>query len=115
MLVIFCIISAGDLDDLTESRKVNGTADEEDTVAPKMDFYYPKKALVEEVVAKEPDLSAQPRKPVLKKPGAAGKRKVIGRLTNNADGAEGVPLILSTARPAIVGRSVMLFSISSLK
>lgn len=38
-----------------------------------------KSAIVEEIVAKEPDLSARPNKPVLKKPGAPSRFRLVKR------------------------------------
>lgn len=38
-----------------------------------------KSAVVEEIIAKEPDLSARPNKPVLKKPGAPSRFRLMKR------------------------------------
>uniref|UniRef100_F1KUT7 Phosphatase and actin regulator 2 n=1 Tax=Ascaris suum TaxID=6253 RepID=F1KUT7_ASCSU len=51
----------------------------EEIVTFEMDFRLRRRAVVEEVAAKEPDLSARPNRPVLKKPGAPSRLKVTKR------------------------------------
>ncbi|KHN78728.1 Phosphatase and actin regulator 4-B [Toxocara canis] len=51
----------------------------EETVTFEMDFRLMGRPVVEEIAAKEPDLSAKPNRPVLKKPGAPSRLKVTKR------------------------------------
>ncbi|VDD93329.1 unnamed protein product [Enterobius vermicularis] len=49
-----------------------------------MNRFRKKRTIVEEVAAKEPDLNARPNKPVLKKPGAPNRLKLIQRKIKSA-------------------------------
>lgn len=51
-----------------------------------MNRFRKKRTIVEEVAAKEPDLNARPNKPVLKKPGAPNRLKLIQRKIKSSGG-----------------------------
>lgn len=95
----------------TEDRIESPKADKESTMIRRTNIQHPKNVLVEEVVAKEPDLTARPRRPVLKKPGMQRK---LGRSVNKVELAEGVSFTSSSMRPAIVGRTSDMGLVSRL-
>lgn len=61
------------------SNEESSKASRDETVSFEMDLLGTRKLTMEEVAAKEPDLSAQPNKPVLKKPGAPSRFRVVKR------------------------------------
>lgn len=59
-----------------------------------------KSAVVEEIIAKEPDLSARPNKPVLKKPGAPSRFRLVKRTPSlKIPSSERISEALDTNRP----------------
>nr|CRZ24682.1 Bm3638 [Brugia malayi] len=85
-------LTAGNLEDfeaasIAQTEKLNqeresingGQLTDQECITFQLDPREMKTAVVEEVVAKEPDLSARPNKPVLKKPGAPSRFRLVKR------------------------------------
>uniref|UniRef100_A0A0R3RV59 Phosphatase and actin regulator n=1 Tax=Elaeophora elaphi TaxID=1147741 RepID=A0A0R3RV59_9BILA len=69
-----------------------GQLTDQEFITSQLDPIEMKSAIIEEIIAKEPDLSARPNKPVLKKPGAPSRFRLVKRTPSHKVSSDGTRL-----------------------